>query len=592
MKYLYRLFLLATFITGLTSCSDWLEPEPLSFYTPENGVKDVNGIETVLQVSRRQLKNEYYGNQDEQIAQIEYILSDMAISGAPEDYELHNLETQLTPTLIKGKQRVYKHFSHAWGGIKYANLVINRIPQIEASQEKKDELLAEGYFHLAYWYYRLVNQFGDVPLILEEIQEPRIDLQSTSREAILKYFCEKLEFAVEHLPMTAPAGAINRAAGEHLLTKYYLQCRRFDDAVKSATRCIENYGLKLMKNRFGIRANDQIHDVINDLFKEENITASENLEGILTVQEQFGSEGSVSPSEGSCRMRLYTPYWSGPQVRTPDGMGGYSKANAIVQMDSLGRGIGIVRPTNYYQYELWKDCGNDMRHNSLNWYDAKHYTYTNPQSAYFRKSIQPEYITGHDTIRCYYSWPYYKVFVDKDEINKGNEPKGGFTDWYVFRLAETYLLRAEAYYWQNKLSEALADVNEIRQRANAPLYQSVGLDEIFDERARELYLEEPRKCELTRVAYIKAALGQDGYTLDKMHEKNWYYDRVIAKNNFYRNEISHGTNSYKIKPYNVYWPIPQDAIDANNLNVINQNYGYQGSQNNIPPLETVVEPEK
>lgn len=77
-------------------------------------------------------------------------------------------KTQLTPTLIKGKQRVYKHFSHAWGGIKYANLVINRIPQIEASQEKKDELLAEGYFHLAYWYYRLVNQFGDVPLILEE----------------------------------------------------------------------------------------------------------------------------------------------------------------------------------------------------------------------------------------------------------------------------------------------------------------------------------------------------------------------------------------------------------------------------------------
>ena len=70
---------------------------------------------------------------------------------------------------------------------------------------------------------------------------------------------------------------------------------QIDDAVKSATRCIENYGLKLMKNRFGIRANDQIHDVINDLFKEENITASENLEGILTVQEQFGSEGSVKP---------------------------------------------------------------------------------------------------------------------------------------------------------------------------------------------------------------------------------------------------------------------------------------------------------
>ena len=51
-------------------------------------------------------------------------------------------------------------------------------------------------------------------------------------------------------------------------------------------------------------------------------------------------------------------------------------------------------------------------------------------------------ILCNDTIRCWFSWPNYKTwYPDPDRV----QPQGGPGDFYIFRLAETYLLRAEAY---------------------------------------------------------------------------------------------------------------------------------------------------
>ncbi len=46
-----------------------------------------------------------------------------------------------------------------------------------------------------------------------------------------------------------------------------------------------------------------------------------------------------------------------------------------------------------------------------------------------------------DTIRSWFGWPHYKLFIpDPDRVD---QPEGGNTDWYVYRLAETYLLRVQ-----------------------------------------------------------------------------------------------------------------------------------------------------
>lgn len=483
-----------------------------------------------------------------------------------------------------------RYWDLAWNGIKYANTVISRVPKSSiTNEEDKNQLLAEGYFHRAYWYYLLVHQWGDVPLVLEEVAEPKLDFNSASRMSILQQMKSDMEFAVKWLPVNVERGCVSRAAGEHLLAKIYLSTGDFQLAVEATTRCINDYGLHLMRERFGVNASNPKLDVFNDLFQEDNISAIENKEAIFVVQERYGIEGNVAP-KGSNRMRNFVPYWSnGAAVKTPDGKNGttYDAApyDGYEQVEELGRGIAKIRPTNYGQYALWKNCGADLRHNENNWYDISRLTYNRPASkggsaTYFGKPVERKFVS--DTMRCYFSFPTVKVLIYKDDLNKGKAPAGGFTDQYVFRLAETYLMRAEANYWLGNIPAATSDVNEIRKRAKAPELSTVSLDDILDERGRELYIEEHRKVELTRIAFLKAQLGKDGYSLQNFSEKNWYYDRVMEKNNFFASQYFYSTNAFVMKPYHVLWPVPLTAITSNTQGRINQNIGYFGAEDNVP----------
>jgi len=162
------------------------------------------------------------------------------------------------------------------------------------------------------------------------------------------------------------------------------------------------------------------------------------------------------------------------------------------------------------------------------------------------------------------------------------------------RLAETYLLRAEAYFWNDQPDQAAADLNAVRTRAGCAPYTSdqINIGTILDERARELYYEEKRKTEITRIAYILAQTGKPcyngkTYSMANFGTDNFWYDRVIEKNIFYRNNVKAPFYNYRIAPYIVLWPVLQSAINANSLGHINQNYGYPGFESNITPWKWV-----
>ena len=119
----------------------------------------------------------------------------------------------------------------------------------------------------------------------------------------------------------------------------------------------------------------------------------------------------------------------------------------------------------------------------------------------------------------------------------------------------------------------------------------MNIEYLLAERARELYYEEPRKTELTRIAFIMAAKNLRGYSLDNFHENNFWFDHVDEVNNFYNTGFVYGGNTYLISPYHALWPIPQDEIDANTGGFINQNKGYPGAENNVPPKTEIKEDE-
>jgi hypothetical protein len=122
-----------------------------------------------------------------------------------------------------------------------------------------------------------------------------------------------------------------------------------------------------------------------------------------------------------------------------------------------------------------------------------------------------------------------------------------YNDQPYLRLAETYLLLAEAQFRLGDLTAAAATLNTVRTRSNASvvLPAQVTLGFILDERSRELVTEEHRRYTLLRT----------GTWFDRTKLHNLYAGTKIAL----RDTIL---------------PIPQSVIDANLTKPMEQNPGY------------------
>ena len=211
-----------------------------------------------------------------------------------------------------------------------------------------------------------------------------------------------------------------------------------------------------------------------------------------------------------------------------------------------------------------------------------------------------------DTIRSWYPVPLRKMYIldqaaeenmNANQFNgatKGSKCSNG--NMYLFRLAETYLLRAEARFYQGNASGAAQDVNAIRERANAKkMFSTVTIGDIADERGRELYMEEWRQPELTRISWCLARSGQpdewgNTYSLDNWDKQSgtdlsggsYWYQRCLHYNIFNRGGIlSKTTLNYTVDKRNLFRPVPNSVITANIGGQLRQNYGYDGYSDNI-----------
>ncbi|MCD8043541.1 MAG: RagB/SusD family nutrient uptake outer membrane protein [Tannerellaceae bacterium] len=571
----------------LSGCGDdFLKIRPLSIFTPESIYIDEAGFEAILVTQRKNLRTDFYGETGSLACEL--ISTDMAVSANKAANAIHNFDTQVLASGTGANYDFHEIWERGYKQIRNSNVILSRIDAGDfTTEERKNQIIAEAYFHRAYWYYRMVHLYGDIPFLNVEHVEPKIDFYTHSRKTIIAKIIEDMKFAVEWLPETVVPGAVSKAAGNHLLTKIYLADNQYQAAVNTATAVIDGGKHALMTERFGSVASDATKNVIWDLHQKENKSLASNLEGILVVQDRYGFP-DAEVSGGTKTMRRYAPSWWNNYIRDPDGVLGMTDSQGNDFLIKAGRGVGYVRATSYHNFNIWDDTY-DLRHDDeYNWFSTDQYVYNNPASNWYGQPVQIEYTNPIDTIHCWYPYPYYKFYVEDEE--KPLSPEGGHSDWYLFRLAETYLLRAEAYWWLNELGKAADDINKVRERAKATRISAsdVTLDYILDERARELFGEEFRKTELNRIAFMMADKGINGYNLTNFSTKNYWYDRVMEKNEFYKaGNIMWGTNIFKISSFHVLWPIPEEAISSNQGGVINQNQGYAGFENNIPPLEVI-----
>ncbi len=567
-KYLYIykkcLLLAAIPILMFSSCSeDVLKETPLDFLAPTNAYNTVPGIQQGISGLYLKVRTSWYneGGQHEISIMLGGLGTDVAFHGEDPNATgfLCNYKTYLTSA--NTNMRNFWTFNYEL--IQRANVLIESINAADAeiwtNDTQKNAYLAEAMFFRAYAYRILVSYYGDVPLVTEAINTVKTDFVRAPKAEIYKLMEEDLTFAAANLPKRgkeeAP-GRITQAAALHLISELYINEAKYQLAVDAASKVIDGGDYALMTERFGSTVDVfGSGDVYLDLFAYNNQNLAENKEAIWVIQfEPLITGGSAFPGE-----RAWGPAYF-RMGNTPDGFpafrGELYNGAYTGYSDTLGRPVSWIHPTNYTAYDIWRgDWNNDIR-------NAKHmikrdFYYDNPASAFDKRKIDFSlYPSGsRDAIRdtCQYIYPYFLKHVDPcHHLTDLGRSGGGnnHKDVYAIRLAETILLRAEAYIGLGRNDLAAADINLIRNRAHAtPIDASkADLDYVLDERARELYGEEFRHITLRRMGKL--------------------LERVRKYNN---NPLNPGLN---IQDYNILFPIPQSQIDLNIDAVITQNAGY------------------
>ncbi|MEQ9437396.1 MAG: RagB/SusD family nutrient uptake outer membrane protein [Cyclobacteriaceae bacterium] len=533
--YTTTAFLLSGFF-GLSSCSDEiLDEEPLSSLSADNALTSTTGFETYLNGLAWAAREEY--TQDDNTFFItNFPGTDVGEDAGAEYFTYRNWISYLTPVTPE----VRTNWNWAYSTmLPQANTIIvyaNK-PQSEdiwESEAAKNAVIAQAKFYRAYTYNFLANLYGSVPIVDTILNAPRFDYTRAPRQEVYEFAKNDLEFASQWLPETTDLpGRIVKAAADHLLTEVYISLGEYDKAVESASQVINSGNYQLMTSRFG-SDQDQPGDVYSDLFLGGNQNRSSgNLEAIYVWQFEEFTEGGGGTRGGNGSIRNLGPFLT--HITDPDGV-------PLLPTDTLGRGVGRARGTLYSLYDIWND-DNDIRNSVYNF--RRTFYYNNPSSNYFGQEVEPR-TSAEDTLRSMYPYPR-KI---EGEPWENNNTSGRITDdVYVYRLAETYLLRAEAYFRKGDLTNAAADINVVRSRAQAAPVAAgeVDLDYILDERARELLFEEPRRRTLIRMGNLVERVREYGLL-----------------------ESSRNT----IQDYHTLWPIPQEVIDANLGADLEQNPGY------------------
>ena len=158
----------------LAACStDYLKPKPLSIYTPETTYTSYSAIRSAVLACNSNM-NQVFG-QYTTLLGWEMTHSDVSINGTTDNGTTHrDLDAQLTPSVMENSfySNAYGgYWTNNYNGIKYANIILNRMQNVEnwKDEAQENEIRGWGLFYRAYHYYKLVCQWGDVPWIGSEI---------------------------------------------------------------------------------------------------------------------------------------------------------------------------------------------------------------------------------------------------------------------------------------------------------------------------------------------------------------------------------------------------------------------------------------
>jgi starch-binding outer membrane protein, SusD/RagB family len=402
--------------------------------------------------------------------------------------------------------------------------------------------------------------WGDVPLTLNMLSAIKTDWERTPVADVRRQIISDYRFAQDYIPTEGSLqGRLTKGAVQTLLAEMYLTIGKPDSALFWCDQVINNPAYKLMTARYGVYASDAKGSAFGDMFKEgnQNRGPQGNKEALWVFQFQLFN---AIDQQGHQLSRSEVGTYNSISVKGTDGK---SVSPIQYNVERGGRGKSYFAPTKWWidSYEKTDDRAQNyiLRTSFRIQTEAENnigYTGTGKLPA---DKLPAGYKVG-DTIWCHWTkditalnlkindWPYSRKAEGTSTADV--QADYAWTDQIYIRLADTYLLKAEAQFKLGNLSDvngAAASINVIRNRSKAtPITAAqVTLDFILDERSRELFIEEERRMTLLRT--------QKWFTRTQLYNK-FGGERITLRDTIF--------------------PIPQDVIDANLTKIFPQNPGY------------------
>ncbi|MBF9237726.1 RagB/SusD family nutrient uptake outer membrane protein [Hymenobacter sp. BT683] len=471
----------------------------------------------------------------------------------------------------------YQYINTANGVLQY----VSTVPGLDPARAK--QLAAETKLLRAHYYFTLVQHFGDVPLSLGFIESPTKDIQRAPLADVYKAIIKDLTEGMNEIAdRPAQPGRVTRATALHELAKVYLtratssakETSDYANAALFAKELIDNQG----RYGKGLEADPAT------VFAEGNENGKEVLFNV-----QFNGDATFSRIDG------FT--FGGENIA------GFNFRSRYDLLPNMARDINNGRPfarhavTHYLEdaYILRDASGNALESGaSLRTTDSRYnkwFTTVYRVNAPGNNSGSTSAVVG-DTAVWYpgrelpaatlariasrtpvpyrviqpsqYTTEYFPTLNKYDSRNRTSVNGFSTRPNIIYRLAETYLIAAEAYFYLGDAAQAATYINVVRQRAAAPgktaemtiAPSQVSIDFILDERARELAGEMMRWFDLKRT----------GKLLERVKAYNPPLTRLASG--------VYGSNAaINIKDYHVLRPIPQTEVDRTS-GKITQNPGY------------------
>lgn len=554
-----NIVLLLAFVTAFfTSCSDFLEETNRndatanSFYTTAEGME---GIVNACYAPTRIWYGKTIGHLLTEAGTDEMLYGNTAGNAYP--HYSYNALLQGANTNGTGLYFVWKSF---YKGINACNTAIGRLPASPLAGELKKVREGEARFLRAFYYYHLVEMFGPIPLRLEETLAPEVTATRASVDAVYKQIISDLTIAYTNLngKVTPAGGRVIQPAVAALLARVYLTRNDHANALTYATKVISDYNFALNNDFKAIWDIENSNGTTN---KEVIWFVNYAANNTLNDYGRYDDLGYFWLWEGGNHSHLhYLPFFVGVKGYT----GTLETGRALLQyMPSKylldlyderkdARFTGSFRTTWFANDPKTLPAGKKLG-------DTIVVVSKKPLSAAYKAS-KPYVI--YDINDIYQAdglpkeprWRYPALWKFHDPTRATVNVVESKRDAFVFRLAEMYLIAAEASMKLNKNDDAVSFINTIRQRAALPgkveemkvNAAEINLDFILDERARELAGEQLRWFDLKRTG--------------KLVERLKIYNPDAASN---------------IQEYHNLRPIPQIEIDVlQNKSEFTQNPGY------------------